>query len=156
MHSVGDDISGNASTDIFTKTNHGLSNDDIVFLTSFSGGINYPGTPSHVNNLITGEELYVYKINNDKRFSENLNFDDFWIDLITRFNYDGQEIYSHISTAKKTQCWTLDGELNLKNTFLEALSGTKKNLLVNDEFIELEIQKEFNKVVQYLLKIRVI
>ena len=82
-----------------------------------------------------------YRENNDKDFYEDLNFDDFLTDLIGRFSEAGQEIYSNISTSKKVQPLNLNAEFHLDITFFEALNGTKKNLLVNDERIEVEIAK---------------
>ncbi len=79
--------------------------------------------------------------NNDKRFDEYLNFDDFLSDLIGRFSEVGQEIYSNISSNKNTQSLNLDAEFNLQISFFEALNGAKKYLLVNDERIEVEILK---------------
>ncbi len=77
--------------------------------------------------------------NNDKNFNEYLNFDDFLGDLIGRFSEVGQEIYSNISSDKSAQSLNLDAEFNLQISFLEALNGAKKNLLVNDEPIEVKI-----------------
>ena len=74
--------------------------------------------------------------NNDNQFDEYLNFDDFLSDLIGRFSEVGQDIYSNISSDKNAQSLKLDAEFNLQISFLEALNGTKKNLLVNDERIE--------------------
>ena len=71
--------------------------------------------------------------NNDKRF------DDFFSELIGRFSEVGQEIYSNISSDNNTQSLNLDAKFNLQISFLEALNGTKKNLLVNGERIELKI-----------------
>ncbi len=82
-----------------------------------------------------------YQENNDKEFFEYLNFDDFLSDLIGRFSEVGQEIYSNISSDRKSQSSNLDAYFKLLITFSEALNGTKKNLLVNDERIELEIPK---------------
>ena len=79
--------------------------------------------------------------NNDQRFDEYLNFDDFLSDLIGRFSEVGKEIYSNISSDKNAQSLNLDAEFNLQISFLEALNGTKKNLLVNDERIEVKIPK---------------
>jgi len=83
--------------------------------------------------------------NNDKRFDEYLNFDDFLSDLIGRFSEVGQEIYSNISSDKNAQSLNLDAEFNLQISFLEALNGTKKNLLVNDERIEVKIPQGIEK-----------
>ena len=79
--------------------------------------------------------------NNNQQFDEYLNFDDFLSDLIGRFSEVGQEIYSNISSDKNAQSLNLDAEFNLQISFLEALNGTKKNLLVNDERIEVKIPK---------------
>ena len=79
--------------------------------------------------------------NNDKRFDEYLNFDDFLSDLIGRFSEVGQEIYSNISSDKNSQSLNLDAQFNLQISFLEAFNGAKKNLLVNDERIEVKIPK---------------
>jgi len=83
--------------------------------------------------------------NNDKRFDENLNFDDFLSDLIGRFGEVGQEIYSNISSDKNVQSFNLDAEFNLQISFFEALNGAKKNLLVNDERIGVKIPKGIEK-----------
>ena len=80
-----------------------------------------------------------YTENNDKQFDEYLNFDDFLSDLIGRFSEVGQDIYSNISFDKNARSLNLDAEFNLQISFLEALNGTKKNLLVNDERIEVKI-----------------
>ena len=77
--------------------------------------------------------------NNDQRFDEYLNFDDFLSDLIGRFSEVSQDIYSNISSNKNAQSLNLDAEFNLQISFLEALNGAKKNLLVNDERIEVTI-----------------
>ena len=79
--------------------------------------------------------------NNETYLDENFNFDDFWSDLIERFSEAGQEIYSNISPEQVFQSLKLDAEFHLSITFLEALNGTKKNLLVNNERIEVEIPK---------------
>ena len=79
--------------------------------------------------------------NNYKAYDEYLNFDDFLSDLMGRFSEVGQEIYSNISSDKKAQSLNLDAEFNLQITFSEALNGTKKNLLVNNERIEVVIPK---------------
>ncbi len=68
-----------------------------------------------------------------------IGFDDFLSDLLGRFNEVGQEIYSNISSDNKAHSLNLDAEFNLQITFLEALNGTKKILLVNDERIEVDI-----------------
>ena len=80
-----------------------------------------------------------YTENKDKQFDEYLNFDDFLSDLIGRFSEVGQDIYSNISFDKNARSLNLDAEFNLQISFLEALNGTKKNLLVNDERIEVKI-----------------
>ena len=82
-----------------------------------------------------------YREKNNKDFDENLNFDDFFSDLIGRFSEVGQEFYSNISYENKDKLLNLDAEFNLQITFFEALNGTKKNLLVNNERIEVEISK---------------
>ena len=79
--------------------------------------------------------------NNDQRFDEYLNFDDFLSDLIGRFSEVGKEIYSNISSDNNAQSLNLDAEFNLQISFREALNGTKKTLLVNDERIEVKIPK---------------
>ncbi len=79
--------------------------------------------------------------NNDQRFNENLNFDDFLSDMLAKFSDVGKEIYSNISSDNNAQSFNLDAEFNLQISFLEALNGTKKNLLVNDERIEVKIPK---------------
>jgi len=79
--------------------------------------------------------------NNDNQFDEYLNFDDFLSDLIGRFSDVGEEFYSNISSDNSAQSLNLDAEFNLQISFLEALNGTKKNLLVNDERIEVNIPK---------------
>ena len=88
-----------------------------------------------------GKSRDFYMRNNDKGFDEYSNFDDFFNNLITRFSEVGQEIYSNISSEKKSQSLNLDAQFDLQITFSEALNGTKKNLLVNDERIEVEIPK---------------
>jgi len=80
-----------------------------------------------------------YGENNDKRFDEYLNFDDFLSDLIGRFSELGKEIYSNISLDKNDQSLNLDAKFALKISFFEALNGAKKNFLVNDERIEVKI-----------------
>ena len=80
-----------------------------------------------------------YGENNDKRFDEYLNFDDFLSDLIGRFSELGKEIYSNISLDKNDQSSNLDAKFALKISFFEALNGAKKNFLVNDERIEVKI-----------------
>ncbi len=79
--------------------------------------------------------------NNYQRFDEYLNFDDFLSDLIGRFSEVGKEIYSNISSDNNAQSLNLDAEFNLQISFLEALNGAQKNLLVNDERIEVNIPK---------------
>ena len=80
-----------------------------------------------------------YRENNAQRFDEYLNFDDFLRDLIGRFSEVGQEIFSNISSDSNAQSLNLDAKFNLQISFLEALNGTKKNLLVNNERIEVNI-----------------
>ena len=77
--------------------------------------------------------------NNDNQFDEYLNFDDFLSDLIGRFSDVGKEIYSNISSDNHAQSLNLDAEFNLQISFFEAFNGAKKNLLVNDERIEVKI-----------------
>ncbi len=77
--------------------------------------------------------------NNYIGFDDFINFDDFLSDLLGRFNEVGQEIYSNISSENKANSLNLDAEFNLQITFVEALNGTKKILLVNDERIEVDI-----------------
>ncbi len=79
--------------------------------------------------------------NDNQRFDEYLNFDDFLSDLIGRFSEVGKEIYSNISSNNNSQALNLDAEFNLQISFFEALNGTKKNLLVNNEPIEVKIPK---------------
>ena len=62
-------------------------------------------------------------------------------DLIGRFSDVGKEIYSNLSSDDNAQSLNLDANFNLEITFLEALNGTIKKLLVNDERIEVEIPK---------------
>ena len=81
------------------------------------------------------------KDNTGNLYVEYLNIDDFWADLSEKSSEIGQEIYSNISSAKNVQSLNLDAEFDLHITFLEALNGTKMNLLVNDEQIEFEIPK---------------
>ncbi len=88
-----------------------------------------------------GKSRDSHRKKNDKGFSEYSNFDDFFNDLIGRVSEVGQEIYSNISSEKKSQGLNLDAKFDLQITFSEALNGTKKNLLVNDERIEIEIPK---------------
>jgi len=88
-----------------------------------------------------GKSRDFYKENNDQSFDKYLNFDDFLSDLIGRFSEVGKEIYSNISSDNNAQSLNLDAEFNLQISFLEALNGTKKNLLVNDERIEVKIPK---------------
>ena len=98
-----------------------------------------------------GKSRDFYREKNEKVFEEYLNFDDFLSDLIGRFSEVGQEIYSNISSEKKAQALNLDAEFTLNISFLEAFNGTKKNLLVNNERIEVEIPKGM----QTGLKIRI-
>ncbi len=86
-----------------------------------------------------GKSRDSYRENNDNQFDEYLNFDDFLSDLIGRFSEVSQDIYSNISSNKNAQSLNLDAEFNLQISFLEALNGAKKNLLVNDERIEVKI-----------------
>jgi len=88
-----------------------------------------------------GKSNSFYGENNEMRFNEYLNFDDFLSDLIGRFSDVGQEIYSNISLDKHTQSLNLDAQFNLQISFFEALNGAKKNLLVNDERIVVTIPK---------------
>ncbi len=99
-----------------------------------------------------GKSRDFYRKTNDKRFDEYLHFDDFLSDLIGRFSGVGQEIYSNISADKNTQSLNLDAEFNLKISFSDALNGTKKNLLVNDERIEVEIPKGIKTGSKILIK----
>ena len=80
-----------------------------------------------------------YKEYNDINFNKYWNFDDFLSDLFGRVGEVGKEIYSNISTDNKAQSSNLDAEHKLQISFLEALNGTKKNLIVNDERIEVYI-----------------
>ena len=84
--------------------------------------------------------------NNDKRF------DDFFSELIGRFSEVGQEIYSNISSDKNVQSLNLDAEFNLQISFLEALNGAKKTLLVNDERIEVKIPKGIERGTKIRIK----
>ena len=88
---------------------------------------------------IDGKSRDFDRENNDKRFDKYLNFDDFLSDLIGRFGELGKEIYSNVSSDKNAQSLNLNAEFNLQISFLEALNGVKKNLLVNDERIEIKI-----------------
>ena len=88
-----------------------------------------------------GQSRDFNKKNNDKSFDENSNFDDLLSDLIGKFSEVGQEIYSNISSETNSQSLNLDAEFDLQITFSEAFNGTKKNLLVNDERIQVEIPK---------------
>ncbi len=88
-----------------------------------------------------GRSRDFYRKNNDKGFDEHLNFDGFLRDFIGRFSELGQEIYSNISSDNNSKSLNLDAEFDLQITFSEAFTGTKKNLLVNDERIEVEIPK---------------
>jgi len=90
---------------------------------------------------IDGKSRDFDRENNDRRFDEYLNFDDFLSDLIGRFSEVGQEIYSNISSDNNSQSLNLDAKFNLQISFFEALNGAKKNLLVNDERIEVKIPK---------------
>ena len=82
-----------------------------------------------------------YRDKNNKPLKEYLNFDDFLSDLIGRFSEVGQDIFSNISSVNESQSLNLDAEFNLQISFEEALNGTKKNLLVNNESIEVKIPK---------------
>ncbi len=86
-----------------------------------------------------GKSKDFYGETNDQNLDEYLKFDDFLSDLIGRFSEVGKEIYSNISSDNKAQSLILDAEFNLQISFVEALNGTKKNLLVNDERIEVKI-----------------
>ncbi len=88
-----------------------------------------------------GKSSDFYKEKFDQRFYKYINFDDFLIDLIGRFSEVGQEMYSNISSGDNAQSLNLDAVFNLQISFLEALNGTKKNLLVNNERIEVKIPK---------------
>tara|TARA_Y100001968_G_scaffold98404_1_gene88451 strand:- start:2962 stop:3897 length:936 start_codon:yes stop_codon:yes gene_type:complete len=82
-----------------------------------------------------------YRENQGSEFMDNLSFDDFLTDLIGNFSEVGQDIYSNLFNEKKTKSLNLDAEFNLQITFLEAFNGTQKNLLVNNERIEVAIPK---------------
>ncbi|WP_269604367.1 DnaJ C-terminal domain-containing protein [Prochlorococcus marinus] len=86
-----------------------------------------------------GKRRDINKENDNQRLYEYLNFDYSLSDLIGRFSEVGKEIYSNISSDNNAQSLNLDAEFNLQISFLEALNGTKKNLLVNDERIEVKI-----------------
>ena len=86
-----------------------------------------------------GKSRDFYTENHDNQFDEYQNFDDFLSDLIGRFSEVSQDIYSNISSNKNAQSLNLDAEFNLQISFLEALNGAKKNLLVNDVRIEVTI-----------------
>ncbi len=88
-----------------------------------------------------GRSSDFYRKTNEKRVDEYLNIDDFFSDLIGRFSDVGQEIYSNISSDRNSQSLNLDAKFNLKISFLDALNGAKKNLLVNNERIEVKIPK---------------
>ncbi|WP_269612157.1 DnaJ C-terminal domain-containing protein [Prochlorococcus marinus] len=88
-----------------------------------------------------GNPTDFYGKDNDHLFDKYLNFDDFLSDLIGGFSKVGKEIYSNIYSDNNTQLLNLDAKFNLQISFLEALNGTKKNLLVNDERIEVKIPK---------------
>ena len=62
-------------------------------------------------------------------------------DLFGRFSVVSQELFSNISSDMNTKQLNLDAEFNLHISFLEALIGVKKILLVNDEHIEVKIPK---------------
>ncbi len=93
-----------------------------------------------------------YRENNAQRFDEYLNFDDFLRDLIGRFSEVGQEIFSNISSDSNAQSLNLDANFNLQISFLEALNGTKKNLLVNNERIEVNIPQGIETGSQICIK----
>ena len=82
-----------------------------------------------------------YTENDDERFDEYQNFDDFLNNLIGRFSDVGQEIYSNITSVKNSQSSNLDARFNLQISFFEALNGVKKNFLVDDERIEVKIPR---------------
>ena len=88
----------------------------------------------------------------DQRFDKYLNFDDFLTDLIGKFSEVGKEIYSNVSSDNNAQLLNLDAKFNLQISFLEALHGTKKNLLVNDERIEVKIPKGIETGSKILIK----
>jgi len=90
--------------------------------------------------------------NNDHLFDKYLNFDDFLTDLIGGFSKFGKEIFSNISSDNNAQVLNLDAKFNLQISFLEALNGTKKNLLVNDERIEVKIPKGIETGSKILIK----
>ena len=96
------------------------------------------------NNRYEKSNNYKWK-ENDVGFDEYLNFDDFFSDLIGRFNEVGKGFYSNISSEKTSQSLNLDAEFNLQITFFEAFNGTQKNLLVNDERIEVKIPRGIPK-----------
>ena len=77
-------------------------------------------------------------------------------DVIGRFSEFGQEIYSNISSEKKPPLLNLDAEFNLQINFLEALNGTKKSLLVNDERIYVAIPSGIQTGLKYVLRIKAI
>ena len=66
---------------------------------------------------IDGKSRDFDRENNDRRFDEYLNFDDFLSDLIGRFSEVGQEIYSNISSDKNSQSLNLDAKFNLQISF---------------------------------------
>jgi len=99
-----------------------------------------------------GKSRDFYRENNDQRFDEYLNFDHFLNDLIGRFSEVGKEIYSNISSDNNAEPLNLDAEFNLQISFLEVLNGTKKNLLVNDERIEVKIPKGIETGSKILIK----
>ena len=94
------------------------------------------------------EKYLSYWFNNRDGKSKNLHegnhdndFDQFFNDLIGRFSEFGQDMYLNRNSEKKSQSLDLNAEFKLQISFLEALNGTQKNLLVNDERIELKIPK---------------
>ena len=77
----------------------------------------------------------------DQNFDKYINFEDFVSDLVGKFGEVGKGIYSNINLDNNNQALNLDAEFNLQITFLEALNGTTKNLLVNNERIEVKIPR---------------
>ena len=88
-----------------------------------------------------GKSRDLNKKSKEKHFDKYINFDDFWGDLFGRFSVVSQELFSNISSDMNTKQLNLDAEFNLHISFLEALIGVKKILLVNDEHIEVKIPK---------------
>ena len=62
-------------------------------------------------------------------------------DFFEKFSDVGKGIYSNRYSDNNDQSINLDAEFNLQITFLEALNGTKKNFIVNNERIEVKIQR---------------